>query len=57
MEPRWIPQDAGIEMSHAVRRKGALTCEDCHTNNSVLDWQELGYTEEEISMLQQNPLE
>lgn len=57
VEPRWIPQDAGIEMSHAVRREGALSCDNCHTDSGVLDWAELGYTEEEISRLQQNPLE
>lgn len=31
--------------------------ENCRTDNGVLDWSELGYTEEEISVLQQNPLE
>lgn len=57
VEPRWIPQDAGIEISHAIRRKGALTCDQCHSESGVLNWADLGYTGEEISVLQQNPLE
>jgi hypothetical protein len=33
VEPRWLPEDAMLEVSHAVRLKGALTCRDCHNHN------------------------
>lgn len=35
-----------LEISHAVRRKGAITCVNCHTLNGVLDWKLHGYTRE-----------
>ena len=57
VEPRWIPNDAGMEISHAIRLEGALTCANCHTSNGVLDWKALGYTEDEIAALAENPLE
>lgn len=43
VEPRWIPTDAMLEISHAVRREGALTCGRCHGADGVLDWVGLGY--------------
>ncbi|MEW6379604.1 MAG: nitrite reductase [bacterium] len=57
VEARWIPQDACLEISHAIRRNGALSCADCHRPDGVLDWKDLGYTREEIRTLTQNPLE
>jgi hypothetical protein len=57
VEARWIPQDASLEISHAIRREGAFTCVSCHTPNGVLDFAALGYTEDEIENLQANPLE
>ncbi|MCB2213302.1 hypothetical protein KQI52_14405 [bacterium] len=50
MEPRWLPVDAAMEVSHAIRRDGALTCNQCHTADGVLDWTSLGYTEDEVEM-------
>jgi hypothetical protein len=50
-EPRWIPNDAMLEISHAIRREGALTCIDCHRANGVLNWKALGYTQEEAESL------
>ncbi len=57
VEARWMPMDASMEISHAIRREGSLTCNDCHSPDGVLDWKELGYTEADIEMYQQNPLE
>jgi hypothetical protein len=51
VEARWIPQDASLEISHSIRRKGALTCANCHGPNSVLDWKALGYTGDEATVL------
>jgi hypothetical protein len=51
VEPRWIPQDASLEISHAIRKKGALTCNNCHGPNGVLDWKALGYTADEVATL------
>jgi hypothetical protein len=56
VEPRWIPQDASMEISHAVRREGALTCQNCHSRNGVLDWKSLGYNDDDVEMYQENPL-
>jgi hypothetical protein len=56
-EPRWIPNDALLEISHAVRREGALTCTDCHSKDGVLDWKKLGYSNEDAEMYSVNPLE
>jgi hypothetical protein len=57
VEPRWLPNDAMLEISHAIRREGALTCSNCHAQQGALDWQALGYTDSEIENLTQNPLE
>jgi hypothetical protein len=45
VEPRWIPTDAMLEISHGVRLEGALECANCHGPNGVLDWAALGYLE------------
>ncbi len=50
VEPRWIPTDASLEISHGIRREG-LTCNDCHGPGGVLDWRQLGYTPEEVEKL------
>ena len=55
VEARWMPMDASMEISHAIRREGSLTCADCHSPDGVLDWKELGYTEADIEMYQKNP--
>lgn len=57
VEPRWIPMDAMLEISHAIRRKGALTCKNCHSPNGVIDWKWLGYSDDDIESLTQTPLE
>lgn len=57
VDPRWIPQDAMMEISHAIRRKGALMCTNCHNPNGVLDWKSLGYSDDEIESLVIDPLE
>ncbi|MEW5803358.1 MAG: hypothetical protein AB1847_14790 [bacterium] len=57
VEARWIPQDASLEINHAIRRKGALSCTDCHTPHGVLDWKALGYTQDQIRELEKNPME
>lgn len=57
VEPRWIPNDASLEISHAIRRVGALSCGDCHTESGVLDFAGLGYTTDEIETLRSHPLE
>lgn len=54
VEPRWIPQNALLEISHAIRRDGALKCDNCHSINSVLDFKELGYDENEIKDLRES---
>jgi hypothetical protein len=51
VEPRWIPTDPLMEISHAIRKTGALTCSSCHGPSSVLDWTALGYRKEEIASL------
>ena len=51
MEARWLPNDALMELSHGIRREGALTCDRCHGPAGVLDWVQLGYTEPEIALL------
>ena len=40
-----------ITVSHAVKRKGALTCADCHSKNGRLDFVSLGYSEEQQRIL------
>ena len=51
IDPRWMPSDAMLEISHAIRRDGALTCGNCHGPEGVMDWIDLGYTPEEIAIL------
>lgn len=53
VEPRWIPQDACLEISHAIRKQGALTCNNCHSANGVMDFKKLGYNDKEVTALQQ----
>ncbi len=56
VEARWIPNDAMLEISHAIRKNGALTCTDCHSSRGVIDWKELGYSDEDAESLMENPL-
>lgn len=56
VEARWLPHDAMLEISHSIRKNGALSCSDCHAPDGVLYWQALGYTQNEIEMLSSNPL-
>jgi hypothetical protein len=51
VEARWIPTDAMLEISHAIRRDGALTCNDCHAVGGLMDWEALGYTPSETDDL------
>ncbi len=51
MEARWLPTAARMEISHAIRLEGALSCDDCHGPHGVMDWQALGYTPQEIDEL------
>ena len=55
-DPRWMPQDADMEISHSIRREGALVCADCHSPNGVFSWTDLGYTELEVRALSVNPM-
>jgi len=52
-DPRWLPTDAMLEISHAIRLEGALSCDNCHGPQGVMDWAELGYTPEEIIKLKE----
>jgi hypothetical protein len=51
VEARWIPQDAAMEISHAIRLEGALKCNSCHSSESVLDFEALGYDADEAAEL------
>lgn len=51
VEARWLPTDAMLEVSHGIRRDGALGCDRCHGPDGVLDWAALGYTPGEIAAL------
>jgi len=51
VDPRWLPTDAMMELSHGIRREGALTCDRCHGPDGVLDWLALGYTPDEAAEL------
>jgi len=57
VEPRWIPTDASLEISHAIRKTGALSCADCHSSKSVLDFRQLGYDSSDAASLSINPLQ
>ena len=56
VEARWLPNDAMLEISHSIRKDGALSCRDCHSQEGVLDWQALGYTQDEIEVYSSDPL-
>ena len=56
VEARWIPADASLEISHSIRLEGALSCNNCHSEDGVLDWKELGYNNDDIERLTENPL-
>ncbi len=57
VEPRWIPTDASLEISHSIRREGALSCGDCHSPSGALDFKQLGYDSTETASLIVNPLQ
>ncbi len=56
VEPRYIPNDAMLEISHAIRRDGALSCKNCHNASGVMDFKELGYPDDVAARLKINPL-
>jgi hypothetical protein len=41
-----------ISLSHAIKRHGALTCNDCHSPSGVMDFKALCYPSEEAAHLQ-----
>jgi len=41
-----------ISLSHAVKREGALSCQDCHSANSVLDFKALSFSQAQTERLQ-----
>jgi hypothetical protein len=41
-----------ISLSHAIKRDGALRCQDCHGAESVLDFKALSYSAPRIARLQ-----
>ncbi|MFH2056498.1 MAG: nitrite reductase, partial [bacterium] len=53
VEARWIPQDASLEISHAIRREGALTCNSCHSQTGIMDFQALGYSAADATELRE----
>jgi len=53
VEARWIPQDALLEISHAIRKTGALSCDNCHSPEGVMDFSALGYDAIEVKSLQE----
>ena len=55
VEARWLPNDALLEISHSIRKQGAFTCGDCHSATGVLNWNALGYSEDEVRKLQVIP--
>ncbi len=56
VEARWIPQDASMEISHAIRREGSLSCNNCHAANGIIDFKFLGYDEDEVVDLKEEKL-
>jgi hypothetical protein len=57
MDARYLPVEASMEISHAIRKDGSLACGDCHSPDGVLDWSALGYGPEDAEMLSMNPTE
>jgi len=45
-----------VTVSHAVKKNGALTCTDCHTQNGRLDFAALGYSPAEAQHLATLPV-
>ncbi len=41
-----------ISLSHAIKRDGALTCNDCHSTTGVMDFNALSYSPEQSVYLQ-----
>ncbi len=41
-----------ISLSHAIKRRGALRCNDCHAPEGVMDFRALSYTPAEVTRLQ-----
>lgn len=41
-----------IAVNHAIKRDGALSCQDCHTPDGRLDFALLGYNEVEVTVLE-----
>jgi hypothetical protein len=57
-DKRWkkgnIPAtSAYIQLSHSVSDKGRA-CDECHSENGVIDFKTLGYTDEQIKMLRKS---
>ncbi len=59
MDPTYVPNGdptkptgSFISLSHAIKRHGALKCDDCHSPRGVLDYRALGYTPEQATYWQ-----
>jgi len=49
--PMEVPGKSYISVNHGVKRE-ALSCNSCHSQNGVMDFSSLGYTQEQIKQLE-----
>lgn len=54
IEPHWMRQMGTLMINHAIRKQG-FDCADCHTQNGLLDFRKLGYSEARAAELENPP--
>jgi hypothetical protein len=54
VQPNWMRQMGTLMINHGITKDGRK-CEECHTENGILDFAMLGYPEERVADLQNLP--
>jgi hypothetical protein len=54
VQPKWMRQMGTLMVNHGIT-KDAFKCHDCHTEDGILDFKALGYTDKRVKELQKLP--
>lgn len=54
VEPNWMRQYGTLMVNHGIQKEGR-TCTDCHSENGIMNFEQLGYSKERVKQLRTIP--
>ncbi len=54
VKPKWMRQFGTLMINHGIQKEG-LSCQSCHSEHGILDFEKLGYSPERVKDLQHLP--